>query len=80
MKVGYAAVFQNQELLKCLSNESSIYSAKAIAIDLAMNIIANHESSKFIIYSDSKSVLQALQSKDSSTPLITRLLDKMNTF
>ena len=44
-----------------------------------MNIIANHKSSKFIIYSDSKSVLQALQSKNSSTPLITRLLDKMNT-
>ena len=44
-----------------------------------MNIIANHESSKFIIYLDSKSVLQDLQSKDSSTPLITRLLDKMNT-
>ena len=78
MKVGYAAAFQNQELLKRLPNESSIYSAEAIAIDLAMNIIANHKSSKFIIYSDSKSVLQALQSKD-STPLITRLLDKMNT-
>ena len=44
-----------------------------------MNIIANHKSSKFIIYSDSKSVLQALQSQNSSTPLITRLLDKMNT-
>ena len=44
-----------------------------------MNIIANHKSSEFIIYSDSKSVLQALQSKDPSTPLITRLLDKMNT-
>ena len=44
-----------------------------------MNIIANHRSSKFIIYSNSKSVLQALQSKNSSIPLITRLLDKMNT-
>ena len=79
MKVGCAAVFQNQELLKRLPNESSIYSAEAITIDLAMNIIANHKSSKFVIYSDSKSILQALQSKDSSTPLITRLLDKMNT-
>ena len=78
MKVGCAAVFQNQELLKRLPNESSIYSAKVKAIDLAMNIIANHKSSKFI-NSDSKSVLQALQSKNSSTPLITRLLDKMNT-
>ena len=79
MKVGCAAVFQNQELLKRLPNESSIYSAEVLAIDLTMNIIANHKSSKFIIYSDSKSVLQALQSKNSSTPLIIRLLDKMNT-
>ena len=78
MKVGCAAVFQNKELLKHLPNESSIYCAEVIAIDLAMNIIANHKSFKFNIYSDSKSVLQALQSKNSSTPLITRL-DKMNT-
>ena len=55
MKVGCTAVFQIQELLKHLPNESSIY-------------IANYKSSKFIIYSDSKSVLQALQSKDLTTP------------
>ena len=66
--------------VKTSPNESSIYSAEVIAIDLAMNIIANHKSSKFIIYSNFKSVLQALRSKDSSTSLITRLLDKMNTF
>ena len=78
MKVGCAAVSKNQELLKRLSNESPIYSAEVIAIDLAMNIITNHKSSK-LISPDSKSVLQALQSKHSSTPLITRLLDKMNT-
>ena len=77
MEVGCTAVFQNQE---CLPNESSIYSAEIIAIDLAMNIIANHKSSKFIIFSDSKSIIQALHNKDSLTPLITRLLDKMNTF
>ena len=79
MKIGCAAVFQNQDQLKRLPNESSIYSAEVIAIDRAMNIIANHKSFKFIIYSDSKSVLQALQSKYSSTPLITRLQDKMIT-
>ena len=80
MKVGSVAVFQNQELLKHLLYELSIYSAEVIAIDLAMNIIANQKSSKSMIYSDSKSFLHALQSKDSSTPLIIRLLDKMNSF
>ena len=79
MKVGCAAISQNQELLKCLPNESSMYSAEVIAIDLAMRIIANHKSSKFIIYSASKSVLQALQNKDTLTHLITELLNKMNT-
>ena len=79
MKVTCAAIFQNQELLKHLPNESSIYRAEVTAIDLAMNIIANHKSSKSITYSDSKSVLKTLQNKNTSTPLITRLLDKMDT-
>ena len=79
MKVGCAAILQNQELLSHLPNESSIYSAEVTAIDLALNIIANYKSSKFIIHSDFKSVLQALQNKN-STPLITKLLDKNEHF
>ena len=59
MKVACAAMLQNQELLKCLPNESSIYSADVTAIDLAMNILANRKSFIFIICSDSKPVLQA---------------------
>ena len=77
MKVDCAAIFQNQELLKCLSNVN--HQSIVQKSQLAMNIITNHKSSKFIIYSVSKSVLQALQNKNTSTPLITRLLDKMNT-
>ena len=60
MKVGCAAILWNQELLKCHLNESLIYNKEVTTIDLAMNIIANHKSSKFIFYSDSKSVLLAL--------------------
>ena len=44
-----------------------------------MNIIANHKASKFIIYTDSKSVLLALQNRDTSSLLITKLLNKLNT-
>ena len=77
MKVDCAAIFQNQELLKCLSNVN--HQSIVQKSQLAMNIITNHKSSKFIIYSVSKSVLQALQNKNTSTPLITRLLDKMNS-
>ena len=67
IKVGCAAIFQNQELLKDLPNELSTYCAEITAIDLFKSIIANHKSSKFIIYKDSKSVLLALQNKDRST-------------
>ena len=41
-----------------------------------MNIITYYKSSKFIFYSDSKSVLLELLNKDTSTPLITKLLQK----
>ena len=54
---------------KMLPNKSLVYNTEVTAIDLA-----NHKSSKFIIHSDSKSVL-----KNPSTPLISRLQDKMNT-
>ena len=70
---------KKKETLKRLPNEASIYSAETTAIDLAMNIVANHKASKFIIYTDSKSVLLALQNRDTSSPLITKLLNKLNT-
>ena len=63
-KVVCAAISQKKESLKCLPNEASIYSADTTAIDLAMNTIANHKASKFIIYTDSKSILLALQNRD----------------
>ena len=80
IKVGCAALFQNQELLKCLPNETSIYSAEAIAIDLAMNIIANHKSSKFIVDSD-KVTKKALQTHISNTKIpYTNLKPLINKF
>ena len=69
---------KKKKSLKRLPNEASIYSAETTAIDLAMNI-ANHKASKFIIYTDSKSVLLALHNRDTSSPLITKLLNKLNT-
>ena len=46
MKVGCAAIFQNQELLKRLPIESSIYSDEATAINLAMSINLNLSSNQ----------------------------------
>ena len=44
-----------------LPNSTSIDSAEAKAIDLALNIITQTESTKFIIFSDSLSVLTSLK-------------------
>ena len=71
-------ILSKPQIAKMSPKESSIYSAELTAIDFPMNIIANHKSSKFIIYSDSKSVFLAQQNKDTSIPLITKL-NKMNT-
>ena len=76
-KIGCTAISQKKESLKRLPNEASIYCAETTAIDQAMNIIPNHIASKFIIYTDSKSGL--LQNRDTSSPLITKLLNKLNT-
>ena len=78
MKIGSAAIFQNYELQKSLSTESSIYCAE-VSYWLAMNIVATHKSSKFLIHSDPKSDLLALQNKNTSTPHIMRLKDIMDT-
>ena len=79
MKVGCAAIFQNQELEKRLLKNSSISCAESTAIDLAMNLIANSKSSKFIKHFHSRSVFQALLNKNSTSLIIRLLLDKMNT-
>ena len=78
-KVSCATILQNQQLLKRLLNKPSIYRAKVTAIDLATNILTNHKSSKFIINSDSRSILLVQQNKDTSLTLIIKLLNKMNT-
>ena len=51
------AVLNKTVLKKALPRESSIFTAEAHAIDLALNIISKSKHKKFIIFSDSLSVL-----------------------
>ena len=62
-KVSYAAIQHNTKITKRLPCSTSIYSAEAKAIDLALNIITQTESIKFIFFffSDSLSVLTSLK-------------------
>ena len=56
---------------------SSIFTAEAKAIDLALDVIADCETSnKFVIFSDSLSVLKSLDHTSSKNPQIQKLLEK----
>ena len=58
----------------------SIFTAEAKAIDLALDLIDNCNShDKFIIFSDSFSVLQALNHTSSKNPQIQNILQKHHT-
>ena len=59
---------------------SSIFTAEAKAIDLALDLVDNCNSrDKFIIFSDSFSVLQAVNHTSSKTPQIQNILQKHHT-
>ena len=53
------------------------FTAEAKAIDLALDFIANYETSnKFVIFSDFLSVLKPLDHTSSKNPQIKKLLEK----
>ena len=54
--------------------KSSIFTAEVCAIDLALNIMSKNKHNKFIIFSDSLSVLTSLRNKKLENPLIVKLL------
>ena len=61
-----------------LSKHSSVFTAEARAIELALDHIILANDNKFIIFSDSKSVLQAIAKSTHKNPRIRRVLDKFN--
>ena len=77
MKVGCAVVSDNFSETMRIPDGSSIFTAEAKVIDLALDIIADCETSnKFIIFSDSLSVLKSLDHTSSKNPQIQKLLEK----
>ena len=55
--------------------ESSIFTAEVCAIDLTLNIISKSKGKKFLIFSDSLSVLTSLINKKFENPLSKIRLD-----
>ena len=69
MKVGCAVVSDDFSETMRIPDGSSIFTAEAKAIDLALDHIANCETSnKFVIFSDSLSVLKSLDHTSSKIP------------
>ena len=74
-----AAVLNKIVLKKALPTESSIFTAEARAIDLALNITSKSKPKKFILFSDSLSVLLSLRNKKFQNPLIIKLLSRLDS-
>ena len=67
----------NTKITKRLPSSTSIYTAEAKAIDLALNIITQTKPTKFIIFSDSLSVLKSLKNQNLNNPLTMHLLNRL---
>ena len=60
-----------------IPDDSSIFTAEAKAVDLALDFIRTCDTNnKFIIFSDSLSVLKAMNHTSSKNPQIQKLLEK----
>jgi ribonuclease HI len=73
--VAAAAVSGGAVLEASLNKSSSIFSAELHAILLALNIARLSSSNDFIIFSDSKSALQAMKNLWTDSPLVMRILE-----
>ena len=70
-RVASEAVFGQQVYSLRLLSASSIFSAKAIAILLALKFVASSDKSKFMICSDSLSYLLAIENCKTQNPFIS---------
>ena len=76
-KVGCAVSSDNHSNMQRIPDDSSIFTAEAKAVDLALDFISTCDANnKFIIFSDSLSVLKAMNHTSSKNPQIQKILEK----
>ena len=76
-KVGCAVISDNHGNMQRIPDDSSIFTVEAKAIDLAFDFISTCDANnKFIIFSNSLSVLKAMNHTSSKNPQIQKLLEK----
>ena len=77
--VGCAVKSDNHCNMQHIADGSSIFTAEAKAVDLALDFIRTcNTTNKSIIFSDSLSVLKAMDHTSSKTPQFQKLLEKMS--
>ena len=76
-KVGCAVISDNHSNMQRIPDDSSIFTAEAKAIDLALDFISTCDANnKFSVFSDTLSVLKAMNQTSSKNPQIQKLLEK----
>ena len=76
-KVVWAVISDNHSNMQRIPDDSSIFTAEAKAVDLALDFISTCDANnKFIIFSDSLSVLKAINHTSSKNPQNQKLLEK----
>ena len=79
-RVGCAVLREKDHQIMRIPDGSSVFMTEAKAIDLALDVVNNCNShDKFIKFSDSLSVLQALNHSSSKDPQIQNILQKHHT-
>ena len=73
--VGYAAVSGRESVLGSLPPQSSIYTAELYAILAAVKMTKGTDHQHFIVYSDSRSALQAIKDLNSPHPVVREIRD-----
>ena len=79
-KAAAAAVIDNHSSIERLPDKSSIFSAELHALYLALDRVetADDDERNFIIFSDSKSALQAISGQNWTHPLVLYILERLN--
>ena len=76
-KVGCAVISDNHSNMQRIPDDSSGFTAEAKSIDLALDFISTCDANnKSIIFSDSLSVLKAMNHNSSKNPQIQKLFEK----
>ena len=76
-KITGCATIHKEIFFLNLPNDTSVFSAEACAINMALDFISESRNNQFIIFSDSLSVLESLKNWKFDHPLIIRIICKL---